>query len=145
MRNRIVLFGVAVAMTAAVCTVARAASFPDPPKINVPAAGTATAVLAGGCYWGMQGIFEHMKGVTNTVVGFAGGKKDTARYEIVEDGFCCCTWFSTLLLYRAGAVRLHFGSKAGSRATWLGWERNIGILGLSCFRCGLLSLPALTS
>src|SRR5271156_5034527 len=48
-------------------------------------------------------------------------------------------------VYRAGGVRLHFGSKAGSRATWLGWERNIGILGLSCFRCGLLSLPALTS
>ncbi len=34
----------------------------------------------------MQGIFEHMKGVTNTVVGFAGGKKETAVYEIVENG-----------------------------------------------------------
>jgi peptide-methionine (S)-S-oxide reductase len=87
MRNRILLFSVsAAAIAAAGFTVARAGSFPDPPKVSTPAAGTASAVLAGGCYWGMQGIFEHMKGVTNTVVGFAGGKKDTARYEIVEDG-----------------------------------------------------------
>src|SRR5579863_3122102 len=64
-----------------------AVNVPDPPKMNAPdAPGTATAVLAGGCYWGMQGIFEHMKGVTNTVVGFAGGKKETAVYEIVESG-----------------------------------------------------------
>jgi peptide-methionine (S)-S-oxide reductase len=81
MRNRILICGIAVA------AMASAASFPDPPKASTTAAaGTATAVLAGGCYWGMQGIFEHMKGVTNTVVGFAGGKKETARYEIVEDG-----------------------------------------------------------
>jgi len=64
----------------------QAANFPDPPKTNAPAANSATAVLAGGCYWGMQGIFEHMKGVTNTVVGFSGGKKETAVYEIVENG-----------------------------------------------------------
>ena len=87
MRNRILIYGMAAAaMASAALTVARAASFPDPPKATAPAAGTATAVLAGGCYWGMQGIYEHMKGVTNTVVGFAGGKKDTARYETVEDG-----------------------------------------------------------
>jgi peptide-methionine (S)-S-oxide reductase len=86
MRNRILLFGVMAVVAAAGLTVARAATFPDPPKTTAPAAGTATAVLAGGCYWGMQGIYEHMKGVTNTVVGFAGGKKQTARYEIVEDG-----------------------------------------------------------
>jgi len=87
MRNRTLLFGVAAtAMVAAVFTVARAASFPDPPKASAPAAGTASAVLAGGCYWGMQGIFEHLKGVTNTVVGFSGGKKETAIYEIVESG-----------------------------------------------------------
>ncbi len=77
----------AAAALVALVPMASAASFPDPPKASAtPAAGTATAVLAGGCYWGLQGIFEHMKGVTNTVVGFAGGKKETARYEIVEDG-----------------------------------------------------------
>jgi peptide-methionine (S)-S-oxide reductase len=42
-------------------------------------------VLAGGCFWGMQGIFEHMKGVTNTVVGYAGGTKETAHYDMVAD------------------------------------------------------------
>ena len=67
-------------------TAAQAASFPDPPKAPSAGAGTASVVLAGGCYWGMQGIFEHMKGVTNTVVGFSGGKKETAVYEIVENG-----------------------------------------------------------
>jgi peptide-methionine (S)-S-oxide reductase len=87
MRNKILLYCVAAtAIGAAVNTTARAASFPDPPKTSAPAASTASVVLAGGCYWGMQGIYEHMKGVTNTVVGFAGGKKETARYEIVEDG-----------------------------------------------------------
>lgn len=42
-------------------------------------------MLAGGCFWGMQGIYEHMKGVTNTVVGYAGGTKETAHYDIVSD------------------------------------------------------------
>jgi peptide-methionine (S)-S-oxide reductase len=47
--------------------------------------GTKSIVLAGGCFWGMQGIFEHMKGVTNTVVGYAGGTKETARYDLVSE------------------------------------------------------------
>jgi peptide-methionine (S)-S-oxide reductase len=85
MRNRILLFNVAAIVSAGL-TVAHAASFPDPPKTSSPAENKATIVLAGGCYWGMQGIFEHMKGVTNTVVGFSGGKKETAVYEIVENG-----------------------------------------------------------
>jgi peptide-methionine (S)-S-oxide reductase len=86
MRNRIFLFGVvAAAIAAPGFSVARAASFPDPPKVNTPAAGTASVVLAGGCFWGMQGIFEHMKGVTNTVVGYAGGTKETAHYDMVAE------------------------------------------------------------
>lgn len=64
---------------------ARAASFPDPPK---PAAQSseksATAVFAGGCFWGMQGIFEHVKGVTKTDVGYAGGTVKNPTYEMVE-------------------------------------------------------------
>ena len=47
--------------------------------------GTDSVVLADGCFWGMQGIFEHMKGVTNTVVGYAGGTKETAHYDMVAD------------------------------------------------------------
>jgi peptide-methionine (S)-S-oxide reductase len=75
----------AAAMAGSLCTVALAASFPDPPKTSAPASGTASIVLAGGCFWGMQGIYEHMKGVTNTVVGYAGGTKETAHYDIVSE------------------------------------------------------------
>lgn len=80
------ILGVMAILAIGGLTLATAASFPDPPKSTAPAQTTASAVLAGGCFWGMQGIFEHMKGVTNTVVGYAGGKKDTARYERVEEG-----------------------------------------------------------
>jgi peptide-methionine (S)-S-oxide reductase len=47
-------------------------------------AGTAeTAVLAGGCFWGMQAVFEHVKGVSKVVAGYAGGAKTTATYDQV--------------------------------------------------------------
>jgi peptide-methionine (S)-S-oxide reductase len=64
------------------------ASFPDPPAEQLAPAGAkkVTAVLAGGCYWGMQGVFEHVKGVVDTTVGFSGGEKKTAEYEIVGTG-----------------------------------------------------------
>jgi peptide-methionine (S)-S-oxide reductase len=45
-----------------------------------------TVVLAGGCFWGVQGVYEHTKGVTQAVSGYAGGKKDTAHYEMVSTG-----------------------------------------------------------
>jgi len=59
-----------------------------PPAIDNPkSAGPAqTAVLAGGCFWGVQGVFEHVRGVQNVVAGYAGGDKSTARYEIVSSG-----------------------------------------------------------
>ncbi|MGD1074050.1 MAG: peptide-methionine (S)-S-oxide reductase MsrA [Bryobacteraceae bacterium] len=65
-----------------------AAAFPDPPSVatSAPTAKKATAVLAGGCFWGMQGIFEHVKGVIDTEVGFAGGSAKTAQYERVSEG-----------------------------------------------------------
>jgi peptide-methionine (S)-S-oxide reductase len=44
------------------------------------------AVLAGGCFWGQQGLFEHVKGVTKVVAGYAGGEKKTARYTVVSSG-----------------------------------------------------------
>ncbi len=76
------ILSVAAVIAVGGMTLAMAASFPDPPKASAPAQGTASIVLAGGCFWGMQGVYEHMKGVTNTVVGYAGGKKDTAHYDI---------------------------------------------------------------
>jgi len=44
------------------------------------------AVLAGGCFWGMEAVFESLKGVSNVVSGFAGGSKATAHYETVSTG-----------------------------------------------------------
>ena len=64
------------------------ASFPDPPVLPAaPGAGkNPSIVLAGGCFWGMEGVFEHVKGVTDTQVGYAGGEKKTAHYELVSEG-----------------------------------------------------------
>ena len=54
---------------------------------NPKAAGPAqTAVLAGGCFWGVQGVFEHVRGVQKVVAGYAGGEKSTAQYETVSSG-----------------------------------------------------------
>lgn len=54
---------------------------------NPKAAGAAqTAVLAGGCFWGVQGVFEHVRGVKKVVAGYAGGEKSTAQYETVSSG-----------------------------------------------------------
>jgi peptide-methionine (S)-S-oxide reductase len=44
------------------------------------------AVLAAGCFWGVQGVFQHVNGVTNAVSGYAGGEQKTARYEMVGSG-----------------------------------------------------------
>ncbi len=62
-----------------------AVSIPAPATdMSAPAgAGSQTVVLAGGCFWGVQGVFEHAKGVTRAVSGYSGGKKDTAHYEMV--------------------------------------------------------------
>jgi len=67
---------------------AEAAVVIPPPAVDEPAAGrhTETAVFAGGCFWGVQGVFQHVKGVTNAVSGYAGGAKDTAHYETVSGG-----------------------------------------------------------
>jgi peptide-methionine (S)-S-oxide reductase len=59
-----------------------------PPAVDNPkAAGAAqTAVLAGGCFWGVQGVFEHVRGVQKVVAGYAGGDRSTAQYETVSSG-----------------------------------------------------------
>src|SRR6202047_1328072 len=59
-----------------------------PPAIDNPkAAGPVqTAVLAGGCFWGVQGVFEHVRGVQKVIAGYAGGDKSTAQYETVSSG-----------------------------------------------------------
>ena len=60
-----------------------------PPAVDLPAAGAGalqTAVLAGGCFWGVQAVYQHTKGVTKALSGYAGGQKDTAHYETVGTG-----------------------------------------------------------
>ena len=54
--------------------------------VAVGAAQSEVAVLAGGCFWGVQGVYQHVTGVTNAVSGYAGGEKNTARYELVGTG-----------------------------------------------------------
>jgi peptide-methionine (S)-S-oxide reductase len=59
-----------------------------PPALDEPAsqAPSEVAVLAGGCFWGVQGVFQHVDGVTNAVSGYTGGDAKTAHYEIVSSG-----------------------------------------------------------
>jgi len=59
------------------------------PSAAAPPARTATepiAVLAGGCFWGVDGVFKHVKGVTQVTSGYAGGSESTAQYETVSSG-----------------------------------------------------------
>jgi peptide-methionine (S)-S-oxide reductase len=58
------------------------------PTLDAPpaGAGSQTIVLAGGCFWGVQAVFQHTKGVTAAVSGYAGGDKKTAHYEMVGTG-----------------------------------------------------------
>src|SRR5271163_548314 len=51
-----------------------------------PVSGSETAVLAGGCFWGVQGVYAHVKGVTEAESGYAGGDRATASYETVSTG-----------------------------------------------------------
>jgi peptide-methionine (S)-S-oxide reductase len=60
-----------------------------PPAADMTAqsgSGLQTVVVAGGCFWGVQAVFQHTKGVTQAVSGYAGGQKETAHYEMVGTG-----------------------------------------------------------
>jgi peptide-methionine (S)-S-oxide reductase len=57
------------------------------PAVDAKAAdGIQTVVIAGGCFWGVQGVFQHTAGVVNAVSGYAGGNKSTADYNMVSTG-----------------------------------------------------------
>lgn len=67
---------------------ANSVAIPDP-ALNAPLAaakGEQTAVLAGGCFWGIEAVFEHVKGVTNVTSGYSGGSAETAKYDLVSSG-----------------------------------------------------------
>jgi peptide-methionine (S)-S-oxide reductase len=66
----------------------KSVSLPDP-AVDAPAASThgkQTAVFAGGCFWGIQAVFQHVKGVTEATSGYSGGSASTADYETVSMG-----------------------------------------------------------
>jgi peptide-methionine (S)-S-oxide reductase len=92
MKRNLLVLTIVAASAAAIAAFAAStnshSTFPDPPTEQLAPAGAKkmTVVLAGGCFWGMQGVFEHVKGVTKTTVGYAGGEKKTAHYETVSTG-----------------------------------------------------------
>jgi peptide-methionine (S)-S-oxide reductase len=55
-------------------------------EVATPQPATEVAVLAGGCFWGVQGVYQHVVGVTSVVSGYAGGDRSTAQYETVGSG-----------------------------------------------------------
>jgi len=65
----------------------QAASRLPAPAFDAPAGGVMqTAVLSGGCFWGVQGVFEHVRGVKQVLAGYDGGKRATADYDLVSTG-----------------------------------------------------------
>jgi peptide-methionine (S)-S-oxide reductase len=80
----------ALAITAFVAAPSRAAEdavvIPAPAMDAQASDGIQTAVIAGGCFWGVQGVFQHTAGVVNAVSGYAGGSKASADYNVVSTG-----------------------------------------------------------
>jgi len=78
------LAALSIATTTARAHTDKAVALPAP-KQDVPATPQMqTAVLAGGCFWGVEAVFEHVKGVRQVTAGYAGGSKDTATYDQVS-------------------------------------------------------------
>jgi peptide-methionine (S)-S-oxide reductase len=78
-----------VTMTMNACNVAASAVAIPNPTLDAPLAtskGEQTAVLAGGCFWGVEAVFEHVKGVSRAESGYSGGSASTAKYQLVGSG-----------------------------------------------------------
>jgi peptide-methionine (S)-S-oxide reductase len=74
---------------ASACLARAGATAVPPPVVDLPLAsetGEASAVLAGGCFWGIEAVFEHVRGVIRATSGYAGGTAETAQYDIVSGG-----------------------------------------------------------
>jgi peptide-methionine (S)-S-oxide reductase len=88
MRKSSLSLGVALLASASFAFAGSQAAFPDP-ALDVPvgsASAPQTLVLAGGCFWGIEGLYERVIGVKSAVSGFAGGEKSTAHYDLVSEG-----------------------------------------------------------
>src|SRR5690242_21929719 len=80
------LLGSVVALLPARSGAEEARAVPAPALDPSSSASSEVAVVAGGCFWGVQGVFQHVSGVSNAVSGYAGGDKASAEYEIVSGG-----------------------------------------------------------
>jgi peptide-methionine (S)-S-oxide reductase len=86
MHRAAVLIAAALAFAPLAAHAERAVTIP-PPAAEAPAqASLETAVLAGGCFWGIQAVYQHVKGVKNAVSGYAGGAQKDAYYQTVVSG-----------------------------------------------------------
>ena len=84
----IALVGGALAWQSGPSLAAESAVVIPAPAADLAAAGPGleTAVIAGGCFWGVQGVYQHVNGVTGAVSGYAGGDANTAKYDLVGSG-----------------------------------------------------------
>ena len=110
MRFQAALTAILLATAGCSAAVAAGSKLVPAPALDVPA-GTAleTAVLAGGCFWGVEGVFEHVRGVKNVVSGYAGGAAGDATYDKV----------STERTGHAEAVRITYDPRIVSYGTLL--------------------------
>jgi len=77
----------AALLAGSACAQESATNIPPPAIDQAVAPGKLqTAVVAGGCFWGVQGVYQHLKGVKNVLSGYSGGDRSTADYESVSDG-----------------------------------------------------------
>jgi len=80
--------GAAMTLLAMACSTTTVGALPEPatdtPKASTT--GQATAVFAGGCFWGVEAVFKHVKGVSTATSGYAGGSAATAKYPLVGSG-----------------------------------------------------------
>jgi len=85
-RNLFAAVALALATSSVSFAAEKAVSLPPPAQDITSASPTETATFAGGCFWGVQAVFQHTNGVLNAVSGYAGGDKATAHYEVVGSG-----------------------------------------------------------
>jgi len=84
----LIIFTLLALFSCTACAGGQLRSLPDPAQ-DIPLAKTSarqTAVFAGGCFWGVQLVFQHVQGVVSATSGYAGGNADTAHYKIVSTG-----------------------------------------------------------
>jgi len=108
--RRLALSLIPALILCAACSAAQASDRVAPaPRLDPPASGRQVAVLAGGCFWGMEAVFERLRGVDNVVSGYAGGARQDASYDKV----------SSERTRHAEAVRIAYDPKIISYGTLL--------------------------